>query len=80
MTLASHIYRNMRVNNPKVMAEVIDGLSTTTFEPQLNGKKVNILQKDWKICGFDGLFHIIHSMVLLLIRKLISSTNSKPNR
>ena len=35
----------MRVNNPKVMAEVIDRLSTATFETQLKGKKITFSEK-----------------------------------
>lgn len=37
------------VNNPEVMAEVVEGLEITTFETQLNGRKVNIFNMDWRV-------------------------------
>lgn len=57
------------VNSPEVMAQVVEELTVATFETQLNGKQVNIFQKDWKI-QMQSMFY------LTLHQRDIDATNA----
>lgn len=45
------------VNNPEVMAEVVEGLDMATFETQLNGSKVHIFNTDWRV-QMQSIFYL----------------------